>query len=66
MDPRAINIFQSKINITEYKNEVGLVVVHDVKASMKSDTYKVKLAFTKQTIIACTCTCKAGSQGSEK
>ena len=66
LDPQAIDIFDASGSVVEYNGNKGLMLVHKIKASMKSDVYKVKLAFTRYTIISCECTCKAGSFGQEK
>jgi hypothetical protein len=47
-------------------NNIGLVLKHNIKASMKNDTYKVELAFTCNDMISCSCTCRCGSIGIEK
>ena len=35
-----------------------VLVSHNVKTSIKADTYDIGVAFTKATIAAFTCTCK--------
>ena len=66
LDPKAHDIFTCKGEIIKYKNKTGLVLKHHVNASMKQVKYDVILAFTKDTIIACSCSCKAGSTTNEK
>ena len=39
---------------------------NSVPASMKDDIYDVEVAVTSDELIACSCTCQAGSQGSNR
>ena len=66
MDPKSVDIFFANGNIIIYKNKTGLLVHHEVRASMKNEKYSVSVAFTSETIVACSCTCKAGSSRNEK
>ena len=66
MDPMCPDIFLSKCKIIKFRNKVGLVMEHCIKASMKPDTYNVQVAFTKENIITCSCTCKAGAWDDER
>jgi hypothetical protein len=49
-----------------YNNDVGLLLSHSVRASMKPDVYDVRVAFNMQGIASCSCSCKAGSAGKGK
>jgi hypothetical protein len=66
MDPKAFIILLCKGNVIKYENKTGLLLVHKVKASMKPPIYDVQVAFTAETMISCSCTCKAGSCGVER
>jgi SWIM zinc finger len=70
MDPQQTNIRLCVGNIIEDEDKqngsVGLHLQHQVKASMKNDAYQVQLAFSTSDLIACRCTCRAGSMGTEK
>jgi hypothetical protein len=43
-------------------SELGILLENKIPASMKQDTYNVKVAFSPSGILACKCDCKAGSQ----
>ena len=66
LDPEGINILTSNCAFVEYENIIGLHISHKIKASMKKDLYDVKLTFTSNDILACSCSCKAGSAKEEK
>jgi hypothetical protein len=61
MDPKAHDIRASKWFVIQEDGELGLVIQHKVKASMKSTIYNTHVAFTGNKLIACSCDCKAGS-----
>jgi predicted DNA-binding protein YlxM (UPF0122 family) len=68
MDPRSIDIRKCTgfVIDVEEEQQIGLVLEHKVKASMKTTIYNTKIALTKTTLLACSCTCKAGSSGKEQ
>ena len=66
LDPKSSDIFFAKGKIIKYISKMGLLIHHEVRASMKNGTYFVSVAFTSNTIVACSCTCKAGSSNNEK
>jgi hypothetical protein len=60
-DPRQADIRLCKGHVfdeeEEQEDNIGLVLKHNVKASMKNDAYDVEVAFTCSDLIACSCTC---------
>jgi hypothetical protein len=66
MDPKSIDIQECKGQVFEVDNKIGLVISHQIKASMKTAIYNVTVALTCTNLLACTCTCKAGSMNNEK
>jgi predicted transcriptional regulator len=67
MDPKSIDICTCSGQVFETENnKIGLVTTHKVKASMKQAVYNVQVALTSTDLLACTCTCKAGSVDQEK
>ena len=58
MDTQLVHILNATIDISKYKNNIMVLVSHNVKTSIKADTYDIGVAFTKATIAAFTCTCK--------
>jgi hypothetical protein len=66
MDPRTPGILSATGKLICYDGEMGFMIMHQVRASMKSSLYDVMVSFTRKGIIACSCTCKAGSQGVER
>jgi hypothetical protein len=66
MDSFAIDVRQAMVSVVNVNSDVGLLMKHKVRASMKNEVYDVTVAFTKGTIIACRCTCKCGSQDTER
>jgi hypothetical protein len=66
LDSGAVDIRKATVSVVKVDEQVGLLVVHKVKASMKQDIYDVKVCFNKTTIISCSCTCKCGGQGQQK
>jgi hypothetical protein len=66
MDPKSIDIQDCEGHVFEINNNIGLVLKHKIKASMKTAIYDVTVALTSSNLVACTCTCKAGSINNEK
>ena len=66
MDTQLVHIFNVTIDVGKHKNNIMLVVSHNVKTNMKAETYSIGVAFTKTTFAACNCTCKAGLNTKEK
>jgi hypothetical protein len=66
VDPRTPDIRYSTSQTIEVQGEIGLLVHTQVKATMRNATYDVKVAFTKNNLVACSCTCQAGSMGEER
>jgi hypothetical protein len=65
-DPETLPIFEAKASVIRYHGEIGFYINHSIKASMKQDVYNVEVSFTMKKIIACKCSCKAGSSSNEK
>jgi hypothetical protein len=61
MDPKSIDIQECKGQVFEVDNKIGLVISHQIKASMKTAIYNVTVALTCTNLLACTRACKAGS-----
>jgi hypothetical protein len=66
LDSASVDIQLAKVSVVKVDYETALLVEHKVRASMKQELYDVTVCFTKQTVIACSCTCKCGGQGTEK
>lgn len=66
IDPQAISILHATAQIIKYKEEVGLLIKHQTKASMKKNIYDCTVCFTRNKLVACSCNCKVGSNGSER
>jgi hypothetical protein len=67
MDPAAPSILNASGYISLYnKEQVAMTLHHTVKASMKNDVYSIKVCFTKEELVSCNCTCKAGAFGIER
>jgi hypothetical protein len=63
MDTFAIDVCQCQLSLVKLMNEqVGLLMTHKVRASMKTDVYDVTVCFTKSEIQACECSCRCGSK----
>ena len=65
MDHNAVDICSCNGHVIKYKEQIGLELKDKIKASMKTTIYNVRLALTKDTLIACECDCKAGLFGKE-
>jgi hypothetical protein len=66
MDPKAVDIRNCVCILIRDEEDIGLVVTHKVKASMKTTIYDVKVELTKNKVLSCACNCKAGSFGLER
>jgi hypothetical protein len=66
LDSPSVDIRLAKVSVVKVEYETALLVEHKVRASMKQELYDVTVCFTKQTVFACSCTCKCGGQGTEK
>ena len=66
MDVECPSILKANCCIIEYDNNTGIHISHNIKASMKTTIYNIKVSFDSDNIISTSCTCKAGCSGSEK
>ena len=67
MDPKTPSLKDCEIEIRQLQNgDVVFVIETDVYASMKKASYQVKVAVSKDKLLACQCNCKAGGQGRER
>jgi hypothetical protein len=66
INPMAVDIRSYQCQVNETNNKIGLVIEHQVKASMKSAIYNVTVALTCDDLLACTCTYKAGAINNKK
>jgi hypothetical protein len=66
MDSNAIDIWESKVTVARVEGVICLVLEHQVRASMKTDVYDVIACFNMDTISACQCSCKCGSNDDER
>jgi hypothetical protein len=66
VDLKSIDIRSCSGQVMEYEGQIGLVLKHVIKASMKSGAYNTQVAFTRTDLVACSCTCQCGSFGIEK
>jgi len=65
-DPRCPNFMEETASISIHNGVLFLDLCGKVRASMKSNTYDTRVAFLCADLIACTCTCQSGSQGSDQ
>jgi hypothetical protein len=63
LDSAAIDVRHAVIDVC---GVTALAITHRVKASMKNDTYNVRVCFNTKEIIACQCDCKCGSNDDER
>ena len=49
-----------------HNGEIGIHLVSNVPASMKSDVYRTEIVATPTKILCCRCTCQCGSQDNER
>jgi hypothetical protein len=66
MDSLAIDIRGAKVTVVKEDVMVSLIIEHSVRASMKQEIYDVVVCFNVNSILACQCSCKCGSQNVEK
>ena len=59
-------MFNKKITLF-FSDQLGFILQNEIAASMKGDTfYATTVAFTRQSLAAASCTCKAGSAGIQR
>uniref|UniRef100_A0A7S4JKA3 SWIM-type domain-containing protein n=1 Tax=Odontella aurita TaxID=265563 RepID=A0A7S4JKA3_9STRA len=66
MDKRNPSMLKSLGAFIEYDGAVGILIEGKIRASMKGKLYDGAVAFTADSLIACSCSCKAGSEGKER
>jgi hypothetical protein len=66
LDTSVVDIRKATVKLFSINEEIGIVLEHKVRASMKTDIYDVKVAFTRHHIISCQCSCRCGSQNDDK
>ena len=57
---------KASLFVHEKDKEIGLVLENTIPASMKDSEYKVKLAFTKDELLASKCQCHAGGDNNQR
>jgi hypothetical protein len=60
MDSRTPRTLISNVTVIKHKGEVGLLVEHQMKASMIDKTHDPKVAFTKSGMVSVACNCRIG------
>jgi hypothetical protein len=60
------DVMQGQIKLCDWNGKMVFVLSHKVKALMRSFTYDTQVAFSDQELVACSCTCKCGSQNEER
>jgi hypothetical protein len=66
MDTRTESLISSKsASIFQKGADVGVIINHRIPASFKDATYDVSVAWSKKGLVAATCTCPAGDDGSD-
>jgi hypothetical protein len=66
MDPRCPSVLSNTGAIRKIDGAVCLEIRGGMSASMKKDVYDTRVCITIDSLVACSCTCKAGSQGIER
>lgn len=66
MDTRTPELAYASGSVITYNGKTGLYIKHRIQASMKQDVYECEVAFTKEAIIANTCTCMCGCLAQDK
>jgi len=62
IDPRMPNFMNDQIEIGIRDNNLYFNINGQVRASMKSALYNTRVAFSKQALLACTCSCQSGCE----
>ena len=65
-DSRMPPIDKETSKIIIHNGEIGIHLVSNVPASMKSDIYRTEIVATPTKILCCRCTCQCGSQDNER
>lgn len=67
-DPRTPSLFDESFKLFKsHSGKIGIILTGVIPASMEKETkYNPKIAFTSDTIEACSCDCKAGSDNLER
>lgn len=66
LDFETFNINSGLGSVVSYKQTTGLMVQQKVKASMRANIYETQVLFTKDELVACSCTCQSGSQNNQR
>jgi hypothetical protein len=64
VEQQAVEISHGEV--MEYNQNIGLVLNRRIQASMKGLNYDVKVVFTQEDLVSCSCTGRAGSHGFER
>jgi hypothetical protein len=62
-DQETPDLMEATGHVVEYQEQPRLLLNHVVRSSMKQDEYKVSVCFSEETIVSCSCDCRAGSIG---
>jgi hypothetical protein len=63
MDPLTPSIINANGHLFMHGKKVGILLSHSIRASMKHEKYDVRVTFTTDGVVSCSC--KAGSIGSK-
>ena len=61
IDLLTTDVSQTYVKIFKYNGDTGLYLQMKVRSSMRKEWYDTEVAFTMNTIVACKCSCKCGS-----
>jgi hypothetical protein len=66
IDFETFNIKNGTASVIKYKDKTGLLLQQKVRASMRANIYDTQVIFTRNEIVACSCTCQSGDQNDQR
>ena len=58
-DPKTQSMYDQSVDLFKCDDGIGITLSCSIAASMKNESYNVKVAMTKDKLLACQCQCKA-------